>query len=243
MSDVMQRKERINSAISRRDPAALAQHLMGWLEATAYLRVMPTLQKLGLPRGVIPALSDVDMREDSIRDVADDTVMAFCIAAGLSHDREAVLKLHGLLAQQRGPLYPGSSAIAHCIQTIDPIVTLDDAVGQALKAMLEGKAQDAKDIWGSGLRLLQRIRSSNFVQELAPILGQWLREKWAIAITQQRFNLVRPRTSVPPIEAALADEVNDQAFVAALLLASAEATDIAIEDDYRIQLEVIARRA
>lgn len=243
MSNVVQRKERINSAISRRDPAALAEHLMGWLEATAYLRVLPTLQKLALPRGVIPALSDVDLREDSIREVADDTVMAFCIAAGLNHDREAVIKLHGLLGKQMGPLYPGSSAIAHCMQTIDPIVTLDDAVGQALKAMLEGKALDAKDIWGGGLRLLQRIRSSNFVQELAPSLGQWLREKWTIAIDQQRFNLVRPGANIPPIEAALAGEVNDQAFIAALLLASADAAGIAIEADYRVQLEAIARRA
>ncbi|WP_245276331.1 hypothetical protein [Methylocapsa aurea] len=239
----MQRKESVNSAISSHDPSALAQHLMGWLEATAYLRVLPTLEKLSLPRGVIPNLSAVDLREESVREVADDTAMAFCIAAGLNHDHDAVVKLHQLLTKQMGPLYPGSSAIAHCLQTIDPIVTLDDAVGQALKAMIEGKALDPKDIWNAGLRLLQRLRSSNFVQELAPILAQWLRRQWSAAIDQQRFNLVRPRTSIPPIEAALADPTNDQSFIAALLLASADAADIEIEADYRRQLEAIARRA
>lgn len=243
MSDVMQRKERINSAIRDRDPAAFAGALMGWLEATAYLRVLPTLEKLALPRGVIPSLSAVDLREESVREVADDAAMAFCIAAGLNHDRESLIKLHGLLTKQTGPIYPGSSAIAHCLQTIDPIVTLDDAVGQALKAMLEGKALDAKDIWNAGLRLLQRLRSSNFVQELAPLLARWLREKWTVAIDQQRFNLVRPRLSVPPIETALADAIDDQSFIAALLLASADAADIEIEADYRRQLQTIARRA
>jgi hypothetical protein len=238
----MVRKERVNSAISSRDPSALSQHLMGWLEATAYLRVLPTLEKLALPRGVIPDLSDVDLREDSVREVGDDTVMAFCIAAGLNNDRAAVVTLHGLLTKQMGPLYPGSSAIAHCLQTIDPIVTLDDAVGQALKAMFEGKALDPKDIWNSGLRLLQRSRSSNFVQELAPLLAQWLREQWSAAIHRQRFNLVRPNANVPPIEATLADPGNDQNFIAALLLASAAAADIEIEADYRRQLEAIARR-
>jgi len=243
MSEAMDRKEKINSAIRGRDPSALAQHLMGWLEATAYLRVLPTLEKLALPRGVIPSLTDVDLREDSVREVADDAVMAFCIAAGLSNDRGAVIALHGLLTKQMGPLYPGSSAVAHCLQTIDPIVTLDDAVGQALKAMFEGKAFDPKDIWNAGLRLLQRLRSSNFVQELAPLLAQWLREKWSLAIHQQRFNLARPSANVPPIEAALADPVDDQSFIAALLLASADAADIEIEADYKRQLQTIARRA
>jgi len=243
MSEVLLRKERINSAIRDRDPSAFAGALMGWLEATAYLRVLPALEKVALPRGVVPSLSDVDLREESVREVADDAVMAFCIAAGLNHDRESIIKLHGLLTKQMGPIYPGSSAIAHCMQTIDPIVTLDDAVGQALKAMLEGKALDVKDIWNAGLRLLQRLRSSNFVQELAPILARWLRDKWTLAIDQQRFNLVRPRLSVPPIEAALADAIDDQSFVAALLLASADAADIEIEADYRAQLQAIARRA
>ncbi|WP_036256575.1 hypothetical protein [Methylocapsa acidiphila] len=242
MSEVMQRKERINSAIRERGAAAFAGALMGWLEATAYLRVLPTLEKLALPRGVVPTLSNVDLREESVREVADDAVMAFCISAGLGDNREAVIELHGLLTKQMGPIYPGSSAIAHCMQTIDPIVTLDDAVGQALKAMLDGKALDAKDIWNSGLRLLQRLRSSNFMQELAPLLAQWMRRKWSSVIREQRFNLTRPRLSVPPIETALADPADDQSFIAALLLAGADAADIEIEADYRRQLEAIARR-
>lgn len=243
MSEVLQRKERINSAIRDHDPSSFAETLMGWLEATAYLRVLPTLNKLALPRGVIPSLSAVDLREQSIREVADDAAMAFCIAAGLSGDRDSVIRLHGLLTKSMGAIYPGSSAIAHCMQTIDPIVTLDDAVGQALKAMLEDKALDPKDIWNAGLRVLQRIRSSNFVQELAPLLAKWLRRKWTIALAEQRFNIVRPRLTIPPVEATLADPVDDQSFIAALLLASAAAIDLEIEADSRRQLEAIARRA
>lgn len=243
MSDVLQRKERINSAIIHHDPAAFAESLMGWLEATAYLRVLPKLGKLALPRGVIPSLSDVDLREEAIRYDADDSVMAFCISAGLHHDRDAIIRLHGQLTKEMGPIYPGSSAIAHCMQVIDPIVTLDDAVGQRLKAMLEGRALDPKDIWNSGLRLLQRLRASNFVQELAPLLARWLREKWSAAIAAQRFNLTRPRENVPVIEAALANPADDQAFVARLLLASADATGMEIEAECRTQLEAIARRS
>ena len=242
MSEVMQRKERINAAITSHDPSAFSRHLMGWLEATAYLRVLPNLKKLGLGQGPIPALSGADMHEESIRVVADDAVMAFCMSAGLARDKAALDALHAQLTKQLGPLYPGSSAVAHCIQVIDPIVTLDDAVGQFLKALFEGKAFDTRDIWNTGLRLLQRLRSSNFVNELAPLVANWLREQWTIAIEQQRFNLVRPSSSVPVIEEALRDTHNDQAFIAAILLASSGAIDQDIDPEYRKQLAAIAQR-
>jgi hypothetical protein len=128
------------------------------------------------------------------------------------------------------------------MQEIDPIVTLDDAVGQHMKALLDGKALDPKDIWNTGLRVLQRARSSNFVGELIPVLGQWLRESWTVAVRQQRFNLTRPRSNAPEIEEALDDQVNDEAFVASLLLASSDATGMEIETEYRAQLATLARR-
>lgn len=243
MSDVMQRKDKINRAIIEHDAVAFAASLVPWLEATAYLRVMPSLGKMALPRGEIPSLADADLREEAIVYEADDSVMAFCIAAGLNRDRRAVVELHGRLTAQLGPDYPGSSAIGHCLQVIDPIVSLDDAVGQHMKALLDQKALDPKDIWNAGLRVLQRARSSNFVQELLPVLAKWLRESWSLVIRQQRFNLTRPRTNVPEIEEALEDPVNDQAFVATLLLASTDATGMEIEAEYRTQLATLARRA
>jgi hypothetical protein len=242
MSEVMDRKKRMDTAIIDRDPGIFAKYLVSWLEATAYIKVTPTLNKLGLGKGVIPNLTEIDLREESIRETADDTVMAFCIVAGLNGDKEAFLNLHQALTKTLGVIYPGSSAVAHCNQVIDPIVTLDDAVGQVLKAMLDAKALDTKEIWTGGLRLLQRIRSSNFVNELTPVVARWLRDQWARAINQQRFNLVRPNMTVPEIEAALADSHNDQPFIAALLLASADAVDMDIDPEYRKQLASLALR-
>jgi len=242
MSEVLDRKKRIDAAIIDRDPRMFTDHILGWLEATAYLKVAPALKKVGLGEGIIPKLTSADLREESIRETADDTVMAFCIVAGLNRDKEAFLALHDLLTQKLGVIYPGSSAIAHCNQVIDPIVTLDDAVGQILKAMLDGKAFDTKDIWTGGLRLLQRVRSSNFVNELAPVVARWLSDQWSDAIVQQRFNLVRPKMTVPDIEAALADPHRDQPFIAKLLLASADAVDMDIDPEYRKQLAGLAVR-
>ncbi|ACB97218.1 conserved hypothetical protein [Beijerinckia indica subsp. indica ATCC 9039] len=242
MSEILQRKARIDAAITQHDATAFVQALLGWLEATAYLKVLPELHKLGLGKGPIPTLSEADLREESLRNTADDTVMAYCIAAALAGDKPGLDALHAQMSRRFGPLYPGSSAVAHCIQVIDPIVTLDDAVGQFLKTLYEGKAIDTRDIWNIGLRLLQRLRSSNFVHELTPLVAVWLRAQWSRAIEQQRFNLVRPRVSVPAIEGALADPRDDQPFIAALLLASASAIDQDIEPEYRKQLAAIAER-
>ena len=75
-------------------------------------------------------------------------------------------------------------------------------------------------------------------------LAEWLRLRWAEAIAEPgRFKLARPETAVPAINLALADSINDQAFVAGLLHAAFDALDPAPDPEYRKQLAVIAKRA
>jgi hypothetical protein len=244
MTEVRARKERVDTAIRTRDPGLFANSFVAWLEAMSYLRVAPNMAKIGLDPGPIPSFTYVDLREMTVRVDADDTVMAYCISAGLKSDGSGFRGLHNILTYQLGPLYPGSTALAHCNQIIDPIVSLDDAVGQVLKDMLEGQSFDAVGLWNAGLRVLQRLRSSNFAAELAPLLAEWLRLRWAEAVVEpSRFNLARPETAVPAINLALADPVNDQPFAAALLHAAYEAVDPAPDPEYRKQLAVIAKRA
>jgi hypothetical protein len=244
MSEVLARKERIDTAIRNRDPGLFANNFVAWLEAMSYLRVAPNMTKIGLDPGPIPRFTYVDLREMTVRVDADDTVMAYCIAAGLKGDGSGFRGLHNILTQQLGPLYPGSTALAHCNQIIDPIVSLDDAVGQVLKAMLEGESFDAAALWNAGLRVLQRLRSSNFAVELAPLLAEWLRQQWAAAIADpDRFKLARRETAVPALLQALADSGNDQAFVGGLLHAAFETVEPPLDPEYRKQLAVIAKRA
>jgi hypothetical protein len=242
MSEIIQRKERMDAAIASCDPSHFAQNLLAWLEATVYVRVLPNLQKLGLQPGAIPELTEVDLRELSIRTDADDTVMAFCIASALNRDAKAFAELDRLLTVRFGPIYPGSSALYHCNQKIDPIVTLDDAVGQIIKALLEGEALEPKEIWNAGLRFLQRIRSSNFVRELAPLLARFLRAEWSAALNREVSELVDSEKSTARIRLALADPIEDQAFVAALLFASMDAIEMNLDPEYRRQLAAIAHR-
>jgi hypothetical protein len=247
MSDVKQRKEWMNSAITRLDPALFSEHLVGWLEATAYLRARSEAAESKDPiaalGGAIPLFSAADLEKAPIRTVADDAVFAFCIVAALKADKPSVEKLESLLSERFGKAYPGIEAMGCCLRGVEASDALDNTVGAFIKDMLEAKAFDPRDIWYAGLRLLEKARTSNFVQELIAAIANWHRDRWSQIITQQLFNLTRPRATVPPIEEALSDTRNDQCFIACLLIAATGAVDLELDETYRAHLQGLARRS
>jgi hypothetical protein len=246
MSDVKQRKEWMNAAITQLDPPAFADHLAGWLEATAYLRARSeaaaSKDPIAAPGGAIPLFTAADWEKAFVRAVADDAVFAFCIVAALNANREAVEKLEASLSARFGPAFPGIEALGCCLHGIETGDPLDNTAGAFVRDMLGGKALDPRDIWNAGLRLLEKARTSNFVQELTTVLAQWHRDRWTQIITQQLFNLTRPRATVPPIEDVLSDTRNDQCFIACLLNAATGAVDLELDDAYRAHLQGLARR-
>jgi hypothetical protein len=242
MSEVIERKAAIDAAIDAHDPSLFAGHLRAWLEATSYLRTLPNLRKLGIEPKDITPFEAADLRDISVRKEADDAVMAFCISAGLAHDMAAFKSVDRHLTEYFGIIYPGSSALYHCNQIIDPIVTLDDAVGQVVKPLLEGADFAPGEIWNAGLRLLQRLRSSNFERVLTPLVCLWLRNAWT-AVIAHPSSLLHAETTVPRIKTCLADDHADQGFIAALLVASAEAIAPAVEPEYLTQLAKLAKRS
>ncbi len=243
MNEVKLRKEWINSAINRLDPALFASHLPAWLELVAHLQSRPVGTRGAAAQQPIPRLSVAQLRDPRISSVADDTVFAFCIAAVLHDNPAAVARLESELTDHYGLDFPGARALALCRHGRETGNALDDAVGHFVQARLDGQAMDAKDCWNAGLRLLEKVRKSNFVQELSVMLAKWLRQQWTQILREQRFNLSYPRVSVAPIEAALEVNLNDQAVVANLLLAAAGAVDIELEPAYQDHLEAIAARA
>jgi hypothetical protein len=242
MNEVKLRKEWINSAINRLDPALFANHLPAWLELVTHLQSRPVGTRGAAAQQTIPRLSVAELRNPRIATVADDTVFAFCLAAVLHDNSDAVAKLETELATHYGLDFPGARALALCRHGRETENALDDAVGKIIQRRLDGQAFDPKDIWNAGLRFLEKVRKSNFVQELSVMLAKWLRQQWTQILKEQRFNLSYPRVSVPPIEAALEVNLNDQAFVASLLLASAAAVDIELEPAYHDHLRAIAAR-
>ncbi len=242
MTDVKTRKDRMNKAVSGLDSALFTEHLVGWLEATAYLRSRSEAVGSKDQTGAIPSFSAADLEKPPARAVADDAVFAFCISAALNADKAAVEKFEASLSARFGAAFPGSAALGCCLRGTETGDPLDSAAGGFIKDMLEAKAFDPRDIWNAGLRLLEKVRQSNFVQELIGPLAKWHRDRWTHIITQQLFNVTRPRATVPPIEEVLSDKTNDQCFIACLLIAATGAVDLELDETYRAHLQGLARR-
>jgi hypothetical protein len=246
MSDVKQRKEKMNAAVIQLDPALFAEHLVGWLEATDYMRnraeAAQSKDPIAALGGAIPQFSSSDLDQPRLRTVADDAVFAFCIAAALKPDPAAPERLEALLSERFGTDFPGREALDCCRKGAESDDPLDNAVSLFIKEMLEEKAFDPRDVWNAGLRLLEKVRKSNFVHELIVPLCKWHRNRWTQITTQQLFNLTRPSATVPPIEDVLRDNHNDQAFVARLLIAATRAVDLGLDEAYSEHLKNLARR-
>lgn len=243
MNEVLRRKDPMNRAIVEVDPSLFSASLPGWLEITAFVMAQRAGKATPNPDGSIPALSKSDLNTSGVQTIANDSVFSFGVAAALKGDKAAFEKAEKDLIATYGENFPGSFAFWHFKQEMDAKPeTLDDYVGMIGKTMMEDGHFEPKDIWNAGVRFLEKARKSNFKVELIGPLATWVRERWTTISTQLKSQLVDPDNNVPPIKEALADERNDESFVAALLLASMAAVDMELTEDYQGFLKSIARR-
>jgi len=68
----------------------------------------------------------------------------------------------------------------------------------------------------------------------------WLVEQWKRIIANETFRLTRPMQTVPAIEASLQRGKKNEAFIASLLLTSAEAVGSPLAAEYEKLLKEIS---
>ncbi|WP_026606076.1 hypothetical protein [Methylocapsa acidiphila] len=243
MNEVLRRKDPMNRSITEVDPSLFSSSLTGWLEVTAHVMAQRAGKAQPNPDGSIPPLSKSDLNTTGVKTIADDSIFAFGIASALKADKAAFDKVEKDLVALYGENFPGSFAFWHFKQEPDAKPeTLEDHIGMIGKTLMEDGHFEPKDTWNAGVRFLEKIRKSNFKVELVGPLAAWVRQQWTTLSTQLKSQLVKPEENVPPIKEALADERNDESFIAALLLASMAAVDQELTEDYQGFLKSIARR-
>ncbi len=168
------------------------------------------------------------------------------MTAALNEDKAAVDKVEAALAESIGKEFPGSHVFWNFRGNIDAPVTLDDFVAQSGKKMLIGDKPPppmrAKENWSTGLRFLEKARTSNFVHEIMFPLAKWHRDRWGETLEKGISFLQHIEDNVPVLREVLEDPRNDQAFVANLLLRVAPAVDTELTDDTQGFLRSLARR-
>jgi len=243
MNEVLRRKAPMNLSIIEVDPSLFASSLTGWLEVTAHVMAQRAGKAQPNPDGSIPTLSKSDLNTTNVKNIADDSIFAFGIAAAMKGDKAAFNKVEKDLVAMYGENFPGSFAFWHFKQEPDAKPeTIDDFVGMIGRTLMEDGEVEPKDIWNAGVRFLEKARKSNFKVELTEPLAAWNRARWTEITTQLKGLLVKPDETVPPIKEALADSRNDESFTAALLLSAMLSVDQELTEDYQGFLKSIARR-
>ena len=117
---------------------------------------------------------------------------------------------------------------------------LDRVIASIIKALFQNGHLTPYRFCLAGLRLFQWISHSRFQGLLVPQFAKWQRSGWIAILARERFNLVRPMQTVPPIEAVLTTPEDDRGFVARLLIATSDAVGTELAQEYRQTLEAMA---
>jgi hypothetical protein len=192
-------------------------------------------------RGEVPSLSGTELDNPMVQGLAADALLAFGMASALRATPDPAIEIQKGLTDVIGQDYPGKAIVDKWRGADVPLAGLDDAVSAAITILRSDEYLTPRRLWEVGLRFFEKIRQSNFRQLLAPLLATWLREKWKAIVANETFRLSRPLQTVPAIEISLTTSENNEAFIASLLLVTAEAVGSPLAAEYEKLLIEVAK--
>lgn len=171
--------------------------------------------------------------------MACDAILAFGLRAVYANRTGSMAQLQAELRCQQGDDHVGRTVFAPVAAGTAPDLT--HTVKTMIDAYFNGIVPDPTEIWRNGFRFFEQHSRSGFGQMLFPYCAQWLRQEWTRTLHTQRFLLVQPMRTVPPIMEVLDNKVDNKAFAAALLLAAIDATGVRLAPAYVAELQAAAR--
>jgi hypothetical protein len=239
------RHRRIAMDVLGSDVAGFSRHLLPYLEGMECLReqglaARETFSALAPPRGEVPSLTDAELARPTSEGLAIDALLAFRMAAALRGTPDLAIELQKSLTEAVGENYPCKAVVDQWRGVDVPLTPLDKVVSEAIDILRSDQYIAPRQLWEVGLRLFEKVQQSGFRKSLAPLLASWLKEQWQRIIANETFQLTRPMQTVPAIEASLAENKKDEAFIASLLLMTADAVGSPLGAAYEALLKDVA---
>lgn len=235
----------MQSSIDRFDAVRFSNDFAWYLEISVWLRkadkcLVENFDSLAPQRGQVPKLELLRPFDDDVEQAARDAVLAYAVHAGLANRPKEMTELEIALGKKFTGLFPGKMVFDDLNGNTEIHGKLDKAVKNIIGVLFRDEHLTPKDFWLAGLRLFEWTRQSRFCDLLVPKLAVWQRSGWTGILANQRFNLVSPIRTVPPIEDTLKMSEDDKGFVAKLLLATSDAVGLSLAPEYRNALRSIA---
>jgi tetratricopeptide (TPR) repeat protein len=230
--------------ITQMNAGSFAHHLWAHVEAILYISQLTEHQRGSFDvfepaRGDIPAVPRGNLSADFVSKIMIDATFAYVVAATCKHSVEALQQLESALRTEFGNDMPGGVLLARANGMIQvaAAVSFEEALIDAAKQFKSNAHATPKAYCIAGIRFFQQAKGSNFNNFLIPIIAAWQRSAWARIVTSETFNLSCPMQTAPLVKAALSLEGEDEIFLGALFLASANAAGVELPPELRIEFE------
>jgi len=163
-------------------------------------------------------------------------LFAFGVAASLQNRPETLQELSSVMS---GRTYSSElnrivGVMAGQVETLNhPNGALEVAIKQVATG---GSDLQPDEVFVAALRMIQFIARSTLSTVLAPILANWLRERWAHAVDKQAFLLRSPATNIPAIRQVLGMRERSLQYCAHFLATVAPAATTRLDESFRTYL-------
>ena len=217
------RRSRVIASIESQDDDAFLESLREWIDFRAYcLGNMDNVFRSDLDepaRRLIPAANPEQLATDTIRDASEDAIFAYCFVLAMGNSSKRIAIFLDRWQSMMDADYPGN-ALVQALR--DPAsVTSTDRLqyGSLLGLLASGERLSPPKLFLTTLRFTEMTARSEFREIVEPLLDNWVCVEWTQTMATQRFALVSPAVTIPPLEQAVAQH-SGLKRVAAIALAA-----------------------
>jgi tetratricopeptide (TPR) repeat protein len=234
------RAARIATSIKRSDVQRFFDSLENWVEGLLYIqglgRSFRNFSPLNPTYGEIPPASPDQFKSPDGQHHLASALFAFGIAASLQNRPEALQELSSAMSERHysSELNQIAGGMAGQVEMLDqPNEALEVAIKQVATG---GSDLQPDEVFVAALQMIQFIARSTLSTVLAPILANWLRERWGYAVDEQAFLLRSPATNIPAIRQVIGMREQSLRYCAHFLATVAPAAKTRLDESFRTYL-------
>ena len=234
----MFRTQTLEIAITLSDPEDFSAHFASYLSSASYClanqnAIRSSFSALNPQRVVFPPLPKAGPHDEKTEHLANNAILFYGFRSVFRGCRNSIKPLRDRLILEFGDSFPGCELLDHLNGANNKINDPSHGIATILKSLLESKHAHPILVFRAGVFLPKWIAKSTFKFVLISQLKPWLIEEWKRIVSNQRFLLRSPATSIPPIMRALNSELDGERFAAQLTLASESAVGASLDEDTR----------